>query len=104
MDGDQPDDPDLTVSYWFGTQGYEFLDLGRFWQIYLFIGLLLWVLLMLRSLWPVLRVPGGRSSPIWYLSQTISIGLLFGAGLALWPAHTHLDHGILALVGGPSLG
>lgn len=34
---------DATQNFWFGHQGYEFLDLGRFWQIYLFIGLLLWV-------------------------------------------------------------
>ena len=25
--------------FWFGTQGYEYVDLGRFWQIVLFVGL-----------------------------------------------------------------
>src|SRR5262249_25357626 len=25
--------------YWFGHQGYEYVDLGRFWQIFLFAGL-----------------------------------------------------------------
>src|SRR6516165_5843622 len=29
----------LTVNYWFGHQGWEFVDLGRFWQVYLVIGL-----------------------------------------------------------------
>ncbi|MBK6703147.1 MAG: hypothetical protein IPG56_04755, partial [Caulobacteraceae bacterium] len=28
---------DLTTNFWFGHQGYEYLDLGRFWQIYLFV-------------------------------------------------------------------
>ncbi len=28
---------------WFGTQGYEYLDLGRFWQILLFLGLTFWL-------------------------------------------------------------
>ena len=29
--------------FWFGSQGYEYVDLGRFWQILLFIGLVLWL-------------------------------------------------------------
>jgi nitric oxide reductase large subunit len=33
-----------TANFWFGHQGYEYLDLGRFWQFYLFVGLLLWTL------------------------------------------------------------
>ena len=82
--------PDLTVSFWFGTQGYEYLDLGRFWQIYLFVGLMLWVALMLRSLWPVMRVPGGRSLLYLVFIATISIGLLFGAGLA-YGQYTHIS-------------
>ena len=29
--------------FWFGAQGYEYVDLGRFWQILLFVGLVLLV-------------------------------------------------------------
>ena len=29
-----------TVSFYFGHQGYEYVDLGRVWQIALFVGLL----------------------------------------------------------------
>lgn len=29
----------LTTSFWFGHQGYEYVDLGRFWQIFLLLGL-----------------------------------------------------------------
>ena len=36
------------LNFWFGHQGYEYLDLGRFWQILLMVGLLLWLFLMLR--------------------------------------------------------
>jgi len=35
----------LGLNFWFGHQGYEFTDIGRFWQIFLFIGLMLWLLL-----------------------------------------------------------
>src|SRR3546814_18334500 len=48
------------LSFWFGHQGYEFLDLGRVWQIALFGGLLFWLLTMLRCLLPALR-SGERS-------------------------------------------
>ena len=41
--------------YWFGHQGYEYVDLGRFWQIFLFAGLFIWLFLMGRTLLPVLR-------------------------------------------------
>jgi len=44
----------LTQGFWFGHQGYEYLDLGRAWQIALFVGLVLWLGLMLRGLWPAL--------------------------------------------------
>ncbi|HET7841460.1 MAG TPA: nitric-oxide reductase large subunit, partial [Terriglobia bacterium] len=30
---------------WFGDQGFEYLDLGRFWQILLIIGLVFWVVI-----------------------------------------------------------
>jgi nitric oxide reductase subunit B len=35
--------------WWFGHQGYEYVDLGRVWQIALFVGLLLWLFLIGRS-------------------------------------------------------
>lgn len=40
--------------YWFGHQGYAYVDLGRFWQIFLFAGLFIWLGLMLRAFWPAL--------------------------------------------------
>ena len=39
-------------SFYFGHQGYEYVDLGRFWQILLMVGLLLWLFLMIRVLLP----------------------------------------------------
>ena len=30
----------LANNFWFGHQGWEYIDIGRFWQIFLFIGLL----------------------------------------------------------------
>ncbi len=42
------------TNFWFGTQGYEYVDLGRFFQIGLFIGLFLWFALMVRGMAPAL--------------------------------------------------
>ena len=81
---------DLTVNFWFGHQGYEYIDLGRFWQIYLFIGLLLWMTLMLRALWPALKDQHSRSLVFLVVIATVSIGLLYGAGL-MWGQHTHIS-------------
>jgi nitric oxide reductase subunit B len=50
-----------TSWYWFGHQGYEYVDLGRFWQLFLFAGLWIWLALMARSLLPVLR---GARGPV----------------------------------------
>ena len=49
------------VNFWFGHQGYEYLDLGRFWQALLLGGLLLWLALMLRPLIPAWRAAKGDS-------------------------------------------
>ncbi len=81
---------DLTMNFWFGHQGYEYVDLGRFWQIYLTIGLFLWVGLVLRGLWPVLQRKGGKSLIYLVLVSAIAIGLLYAAGL-MWGQHTHIS-------------
>jgi nitric oxide reductase subunit B len=80
----------LSTNFWFGHQGYEYVDLGRFWQVYLFIGLLLWVVLVLRGLWPSFRQKESRSLISLVVLATVSIGLLFGAGL-FYGQHTHIS-------------
>ncbi len=81
---------DAARNFWFGHQGYEYVDLGRFWQIYLFVGLLLWVVLVMRALWPALQQRQSRSLLFLVLAATLSIGLLFGAGL-LYGRNTHIS-------------
>ncbi len=81
----------LANNFWFGHQGWEYVDMGRFWQWFLFIGLLLWLVLCGRALWPALRRKDEMSSIVGLLFlSTVAIGLLFGAGL-MWSEHTHLS-------------
>ncbi len=79
----------LTTNFWFGHQGYEYVDLGRFWQIYLLIGLFLWVALVVRALWPVLQEKGSKSLIYLVLISALAIGLLYAAGL-MWGEHTNI--------------
>ncbi|MGD2083411.1 MAG: nitric-oxide reductase large subunit, partial [Chromatiales bacterium] len=82
---------DLDINFWLGHQGYEFVDLGRFWQLLLFAGLLIWVSLVGRALWPAFKDPTQSRSllAIVFLSA-VAIGAFYGAGLA-WGKHTHLS-------------
>ena len=78
-------------NFWFGHQGYEYVDLGRFWQLFLFLGLLIWLALMVRALMPALRVPSEhRQLLVLFLIASIAIALFYGAGL-MWGQHTHLS-------------
>ncbi|MGI9249612.1 MAG: nitric-oxide reductase large subunit [Pseudohongiellaceae bacterium] len=78
------------LNFWFGHQGYEFLDLGRFWQILIFVGLLLWLVLMLRAVVPAIR----RREEDYHLlillmASSAAVGILYGAGM-LYDRETHL--------------
>ncbi|UHQ20076.1 nitric-oxide reductase large subunit [Lysobacter sp. KIS68-7] len=82
----------LANNFWWGHQGWEYADMGRFWQWFLFIGLLLWLTLVGRALWPVLRGPKTDTKAIVGLLflSTVCIGLFFGAAL-MWGEHTHIS-------------
>ena len=81
----------LADNFWFGHQGWEYVDLGRFWQLFLFVGLLLWLMLVGRALWPALRRKDDMSSIVGLLFlSTIAIALFYGAGL-MWGEHTHIS-------------
>jgi nitric oxide reductase subunit B len=80
-----------TVSFYFGHQGYEYVDLGRAWQIALLAGLLLWLWLMIRVLLPALRKQGEQRQLVALLTVASgAIALFYGAGLT-WGQHTNLS-------------
>ncbi|MBE0565843.1 MAG: nitric-oxide reductase large subunit [Krumholzibacteria bacterium] len=81
----------LDAGFWFGHQGYEYLDLGRAWQIALFTGLVLWLGLMLRGLWPALtRRDDHRTIVLMFTGASAAIGLMYAAGF-FFGARTHLS-------------
>jgi len=80
----------LVENFWFGHQGYEYVDLGRFWQIFLLVGLFLWLALMVRPLLPVLKKKTGeRNLIIMFLISCTAIATFYAAGL-MWGRQTNL--------------
>ena len=76
--------------FWFGHQGYEYVDLGRAWQLALFIGLLLWLFLIARSAVAALRQgTSSRSLVMLYLVTTAAIAFFYAPGL-FWGMRSHL--------------
>ena len=77
-------------NFWFGHQGYEYVDLGRFWQIFLFLGLFIWLFLMGRAIWPALKQKSeSRNLLILFLISSVAIAAFYGAGL-MWGRQTNL--------------
>lgn len=78
------------ANFWFGHQGYEYVDLGRFWQIFLFVGLFVWLALMMRAIWPALKRPSEYKQVLsLFLIACVAIASFYGAGL-MWGRQTHL--------------
>lgn len=63
--------------FWFGHQGSEYLDLGRFWQAVLAVGLVLWLTLMFRALHPALRDRGRREFTALFLIAASGIVVFY---------------------------
>ena len=63
--------------FWLGHQGSEYLDLGRFWQLLLIVGLLLWLFLMFRALQPAIRKEGTRELSALFLYAAAAIPLFY---------------------------
>ena len=73
-----------TGQAWFylGHSGYEYIDLGRLWQIALLIGLFLWLALMVRAIGPALREPSEQRPLLaLFLISSVAIAVFYIAAL-----------------------
>ncbi len=78
------------LNFWLGHQGYEYVDLGRLWQIGKFLGIAFWLVLMLRGIVPALRKPGDKNLLALLTASVVAIGLFYGAGF-FYGERTHLS-------------
>ncbi|HVP12350.1 MAG TPA: nitric-oxide reductase large subunit [Phycisphaerae bacterium] len=67
--------------FWIGAQGWEYLDLGRLWQFLLTVGMVIWVVILVRGLWR--RLPGEHpgNMPWLFLYSALSIPVFYSAGM-----------------------
>ena len=65
--------------YWsiFGDQGWEYLDLGRFWQALLVVGLLWWLFLLYRNIKDSKRDPRRREVILLFLGGAVAIPFFY---------------------------
>ena len=70
-----------------GHQGYEYIELGRLWQLLLIVGMIIWLVLVVRAIKPALsneKDAGGITHLLLYSSIAIPAfymaGLLYGKG------------------------
>ena len=66
---------------WFGNQGFEYLDLGRFWQVLLTIGLVFWVIILFRGLRGSLHNDSLGNMPWLFFFAALSIPAFYAVGL-----------------------
>lgn len=73
--------------FYLGHQGYEYIELGRVWQVLLIAGMIIWLVLVGRAIAPALkgeRDAAGLTHLLLYSSVTIPLfymaGLLYGRG------------------------
>lgn len=70
---------------WFGDQGFEYLDLGRLWQILLTVGLCFWVVILFRGLRGRLGAEHAGNMPWLFFFSALSIPAFYGVGLLANP-------------------
>jgi len=71
--------------FWFGHQGWEYLDLGRIWQVLLVIGLFLWVIILFRGLRRTLSDEHFGNMPWLLFYAALAIPAFYAVGLLTGP-------------------
>ncbi len=78
--------------FWIGHQGWEFIELGKLWQIALFLGLISWLFIVYRPIIHHLRLRHNdefSSLILFYVASAVLVVFFFGFGL-LFGKGTHL--------------
>ena len=70
--------------FWLGIQGWEYLDLGRFWQLLLIMGMVLWLVILARGLRKHLAGQHPGNLPWLFFYSALTIPAFYAAGIVFW--------------------
>jgi nitric oxide reductase subunit B len=73
------------AAWWVGAQGWEYLDLGRVYQIALTAGLVFWAVIVFRGLRGHLVKEHPGNMPWLFFYSSLTIPLFYGVGLVFGP-------------------
>ena len=90
--------------FWFGNQGWEYLEIGRFWQMLLAVGLLFWFFLVWRAVAPARRDPGTARLRQLLSDRGLRHPAVLSAGAVLRLANQLHHRRCLAVLDHPSVG
>lgn len=71
--------------YWLGHQGWEYVEIGKLWQIMLGIVFIIWAMTIYRGMRPVMKLRQPWALPNWLAYATFSIILLLTSGFIATP-------------------
>jgi nitric oxide reductase subunit B len=74
-----------------GAQGWEYLDLGRLWQILLIVGLVLWCVILFRGLRSKLQTESRGNLPHLFFYSALTIPAFYAVGLL---SHSRADFAV----------
>jgi nitric oxide reductase subunit B len=66
---------------WFGMQGFEYLDLGKFWQILLTVGMAVWVAMLWRGMRHKLAGESRGNLPWLFFFAALALPVVYATGL-----------------------
>jgi len=76
-------DPETTR--WLGLQGWEFMQIGRLYHIVLYASFVVWLVVVSRGVWPVLRRKQSWSLPNWMVYSIGGMIFMFSASFVAEP-------------------
>lgn len=76
---------DNSLWMWIGSQGWEFMQIGRLYQFILYAAFVVWLIVLARGVWPVLRQKQSWSLPNWMVYSVVGIIFMFSAGFVAGP-------------------
>ncbi|MFE9093528.1 nitric-oxide reductase large subunit [Streptomyces sp. NPDC007264] len=74
---------------WLGDQGWEYLDLGRLWQVLLVAGLAVWTLILFRGLRRRLAAESVANMPWMFFLAALALPAFYAVGLLATPDSTY---------------